>query len=414
MRHISRWKLISAAAVAAAGLCIYALAKPPAAHSISAAVGAAFPEPIADAGGAGDAGAPISDASAATEPDAARPVSPECARLEAANEALLRGLEHQDAGDGCLFSRPAVGCLTTSTGTTWGYRILSAQARYRGDPEHRTPQTDHLCDTDIDVEMVREDDAGVRAVDGSKETLSYDDQTENRSVLLQELADYDGDGEPEIRRQSETWQMETGPGIINTILTFHAGIASEYPPARKIAIDGVLDVDHDGRQDLISKGPYAAVSAESAFGNERSVAPGIFVYHARPDGSFVLGDRESIAYTESQCPSDAGAPTLSLRDTAYPGKDDAPQVQSLLCARLRGMSRKAIDDAWNAVCAGYDAKCEASVAAVAREVDPEEAKRHLPGKCANYQCRTDNCDVFLCQDWAKQLARVAPPFLLHR
>ncbi|WP_394844322.1 hypothetical protein LZC95_45630 [Pendulispora brunnea] len=297
-----------------------------------------------------------------------------CTALHDANEAVLEKL--QQGKKDCHIVRPDLGCVTTRTGVTWGYRI----ARTRTEPAEMPAEHNEIqdCATDHDVELVRRDSAGTKVLAGGHETLSYTWSTKQNDLSLEALADYDGDGEIEILRLHDALAHEGSPEHDVAVLTFKDGDVKPYPPAAALKIDAQRDIDGDGRPDLLSRGPYASVTVSDALGNEWNVGSAMFAYHALPNGAFELGDAASIAYTRSRCPSAPKDVPITLDDTTGATGHEA-LADSLVCARLWGMPQEKIDRAWGSVCRGFDA--------------------------------TEN--PFGCQTWPTALASIAPPFTLR-
>jgi len=264
--------------------------------------------------------------------------------------------------------------VTTARGVTWGYRIVHTRTE-KGAVDANEIQD---CETGHDVELVRRDRAGTKAVAGANETLTYDAFTRQNDIALLALTDYDGDGEIEILRVHDALQREGSLEHEATVLTFKNGTVTAYPPAAKLKIEGHEDVDGDGREDLLSRGPYEKVGPNDAFGNGWSIVSALFAYHASPDGSFALGDDASMAYTRRHCPAPTKDVTLTLDDTTG-AREHEKLADELACARLWGVPPQKVEHAWDAVCRDFDA-----------EVDP-----------------------FACQTWPKDLAAVAPPFTLR-
>ncbi|WP_394833844.1 hypothetical protein LVJ94_45800 [Pendulispora rubella] len=297
-----------------------------------------------------------------------------CTALRDANEAMLEKL--QQAKKDCHIVRPDLGCVTTRTGVMWGYRI----ARTRTKPaEGNDVQEIQECATEHDVELVRRDAAGTKVLAGGKETLSYDGSTKQNELSLEALADYDGDGEVEILRVHDAFVQEGAPEHTVTVLTFKDGDAKPYPPAAALKkIEAQRDVDGDGRPDLLSRGPYAGVAVTDALGNERPLGSAMFAYHALANGAFELGDAASVAYTRSRCPSPPKDVAITLDDTTGATEHDA-FADSLVCARLWGVTQEKIEHAWASVCRDFDA--------------------------------AEN--PFACQTWPTALAAATPPFVLR-
>lgn len=264
--------------------------------------------------------------------------------------------------------------MTTGTGVTWGYEIRAASAKYEGQAAPDSGDGhDFDCSTEVEVELVRTDARGARTV-GGKETL-HRAWYHEYSLSLTALADYDGDGEVEVLRVRDGHEHEGGPVRETSMLTFANGAIGPYAKLGAVDIEEVEDVDGDGRPDLVTRGPYGAITMDDAFGNSWPAGPVLFLAHALPDGTFRVGDPVSIAYTRAKCPS---RPALSFREEDLQFAHGAEEA--VVCARLWGAAEAEVRRAWTAAC-----------------VRPADA----------------DTGGMPCGTWAKELAAVAPPFILR-
>jgi hypothetical protein len=158
------------------------------------------------------------------------------------------------------------------------------------------------------------------------------------------------------------------------MLTFASGAIGPYAKAGAVGIEEVDDVDGDGRPDLVTRGAYGAVTMDDAFGNSWPAGPVLFLAHAQPDGTFVVGDPVSLAYTRGKCPA---RPALSFKEEELQFATGAERT--VVCARLWGAAEAEVRRAWTAACA--------------RPADAD------PGGMP-------------CGTWAMELAAIAPPFAL--
>jgi hypothetical protein len=143
----------------------------------------------------------------------------------------------------------------------------------------------------------------------------------------------------------------------------------------------MVDVDHDGRPDLGTAGPYGKVEALSPVGN----APyrfmrSHFIQHSLPDGTFSTTDAVALADFRAQCPR---RPALD----AVPTNDIDDAAFAIACAR-----------AWGASEAEVRAELEPQCDAWCRAFNP------------------DDCDVdagVACPRWTQAVARIRPPLRLR-
>jgi hypothetical protein len=247
---------------------------------------------------------------------------------------------------------------------TWGWRIASLAVVRNGD-------TDFYCATTFQLELLRQaPDAGPTLL--APEEAKYDWATQVDRRTLTVLADYDGDGLDEVLAVHESHHHEGSPKSEARVLTFKKGAIVPYAPARGIVIDGVEDIDGDGRPDLLTRGPYAKASRADAFGNAWPIAPIVFAAHARADGTFATADDAARARAHKSCPARPILPLLG---------DDSDALK-IVCSRLWGVPTSAL-------------------IAEIRTVCPNAAEAGV----ASWET---------CREWEDTLAAIDPPFRLDR
>lgn len=366
-----RWAILGVATVVAGGAFALVVTR---GGAPAAARDARAPEPIAPV--------PTEMASARPAPDDAGPpkaafmvdadtdggLSPACMALLAASRAA-----HAAAKTGaCPAHEVDLDCATTTAGVTWGFDVVSVAI---DDQNASAPGTDGWsdmqCETHASIRLVRVDANGAKTFAAAEpvDTAWYS----QRALSVRALADYDHDGEVEVLYELSGHDHEGGPVGSRRVLAFDGRAIGPYTPAARFDVARAEDVDGDGLPDLVTRGPYARVESSDVFGNAWPAAPAMFVAHAKGDGSFALGDATAVAWTRAKCPS---RPALSFahEDLVFPhGAEEA-----IVCARLRGASAAEVGRAWDAACPPTDGG----------------------------QLGLD------CEDWAKDLAAVAPPFAL--
>lgn len=144
--------------------------------------------------------------------------------------------------------------------------------------------------------------------------------------------DYDGDGSSEAFVRFNEAESEVGGSAGLSILTARGGVVREYQPAGGVPLfERIIDVDEDGRPDLVSSNKYA-VSFES---DEELRGSILIVAHARADGTFSTDDAQAREFVESQCT----APPERLV-VFNPDEDDAidtaATLSAVVCARFYG------------------------------------------------------------------------------
>ncbi len=220
-------------------------------------------------------------------------------------------------------------------------------------------------------------DAGL-AANWSRVTSSWGSHSLDPPLFV----DYDGDGELEVILKADSDDEGYDPSWFE-IDTFRAAPGAgahvvPYPPARGLLVDDVCDVDADGRFDLMTRGPYAAVTSLDGPGNDVPVVPAIFVQHARTDGSF--SDRDEVARQALRmtCPDTPSSPPPTA------GGEIEDTARELVCARLHGVSA-------------------------------ETLRARLLPTCAALCHKTIGCERdagAACPDWVDQVLAVPPPLQL--
>ena len=156
-----------------------------------------------------------------------------------------------------------------------------------------------------------------------------------------QLYDYDHDGEPEIIVQLTGHIHEGGDWRRGRVWTFHDGVVALYPPAANINVRDVQDVDHDGRPDLLTVGPFAD-TAESPGSPYELTGPRL-VAHARPDGRFAMDDEVARAAAQKVCPELPKNLVVKLRDLSLGEVIDCQATATnVACSRLWGATPVAL------------------------------------------------------------------------
>ncbi|MFO0633148.1 MAG: SUMF1/EgtB/PvdO family nonheme iron enzyme [Nannocystaceae bacterium] len=195
-------------------------------------------------------------------------------------------------------------------------------------------------------------DTGVTATTTPEAFSLLDAEVLERRTLT--AFDYDGDGHDELALRRVEGHVEDA-GVEVELWRFDGAAIVRYEPAtRQPGIEDVVDVDRDGRPDLLRAGgleiPSSGEMGETCFGGVRSVARSL------PSGDFALDVRETRDDLKRQCPAAPRGPLFVDGDT---GPD---AVHRIACAWVWGEDRAAlrsrIDSEWKALaCEGSDNGC---------------------------------------------------------
>ena len=220
--------------------------------------------------------------------------------------------------------------------------------------------------------------------DGARAKLaSTVDNVEWPPVLGRHSAmfDFDGDGVPEFFTVVPA-DVRTFAPAARDLVTFKGGKISPYPTGGTFLVDGVADLDGDGRGDLrvsfeLGKRTVCQPTDEGKLSQELEA-------HGLPGGKFSLTDDAAAAFAARRCPSLPAADTMFV-PSIDPSVSD-PRDLSLTyvaCSRLRGKSADAVVAELQAACGPHaDAtkKCTGpcrhlpDALAVAKFVPPVQAK----------------------------------------
>lgn len=183
--------------------------------------------------------------------------------------------------------------------------------------------------------------------------------------------DYDHDGEPELVVVLEGHIHEGGDWRRGRVWTYRQGVVALYPPAADIVVRDTQDIDHDGKPDLLTVGPFAEIT-EWPGGPGELIGPQL-VAHALPDGRFSLDDQVARTSALRVCPDRPKALVAWERaGGSAPRLDRAATAVHIACARL-----------WGA--------------------DPPELETRITRECPKGKDPNQDCDV----DALRKLAKVA-------
>ena len=208
--------------------------------------------------------------------------------------------------------------------------------------------------------------------------------------------DYDGDGDPEVLLVESDWEESEKHDIRRTIKTLRSGKLANYPHAPPLhALSRMEDVDHDGRPDLYSPGPYSKLMRPSCGGgaDEEPAVDPIFLFHSLGDGKFSAVDAVAQkAVADCSATADISLAKARSKATAKTGTH-AVLIKDIVCARMRGQSADDVLKQLAAECQKWDAKLDLDVDGKVMACGQSAAK-------------------LTCPAWIKQVAQTNPPLQL--
>jgi hypothetical protein len=260
-----------------------------------------------------------------------------CASLDRLNSQALVALPD---GEPRQRLHDAARCVETARGA-WGLELTSLRSNSEG-------LLGRWSLVHIDGDGVRKSvapDTGVRWGGGGPESLAPNQNlewsTENHVFpTAPVLFDYDGDGEPEALVIVDTVESnEAGLSFHvrrGRVWTAASGALSLYPPAREFVVEDTRDVDGDGRPDLITHAPYAALAIIKCGSEDPYPVSGpALLGHAIPGGTFSFSDAVAASFARRECAASPRPVLVPQRD--HPDMIDfAPSARNLACARLFG------------------------------------------------------------------------------
>ncbi len=158
------------------------------------------------------------------------------------------------------------------------------------------------------------------------------------------FGDIDGDGDPEVF-VSGGYNQEGPDPIWGRVFTFKNGAIRDYAPGFEVR--GAADVDHDGRLDLMTPGPYASIKAKWNGVYEYAVIGGVFTAHALAGGTFSMTDAVAKSALLKECPRKAPLAVAQSFDIDQTSHD-------ILCARVWGASEADVRSALAGRCKSFD------------------------------------------------------------
>lgn len=169
-------------------------------------------------------------------------------------------------------------------------------------------------------------------------TVTYRER-ESRDVRIFAVFDFDGDGVSEIIVAEDADYGGEDHDRNISVVTFRGGEVKSYAPAEGLDIEAVVDMDLDGRPDLLVPGPFLAQGPCGLDGQD-FVAPS-HLAHSVAGGGFSLDDAVAQAVIRNACgtlPTDLVAVERGKSGTWV---DVMETARRITCARIYGVSAEA-------------------------------------------------------------------------
>jgi len=257
-----------------------------------------------------------------------------CATLAAENELALKALPASEPGISAL--RSAASCVVTRRGG-WGLSVAGLTAEggelwgrwsiVHGDAA-TSARLAFAPDTTVSF------GGGGAERQAPRQNLLW--SAARRIVpLAPTFYDFDGDGEPEAIVLVETVETnESGRSFTvrrGRVWSAAGNQIELLPGARDFVVEEVRDVDGDGRPDLVTRGPYAALTTLKCGGEEPYPVSGPpLLAHAVVGGTFAWSDAVALDFARRGC----SAVPQPVMVEAQGGIDFAASARNVVCARL--------------------------------------------------------------------------------
>ncbi len=267
------------------------------------------------------------------------------------------------------------GCYPAKSGSAWG--MVFNSPRVSGDPSSGN------YELTANWRLIHVDPKGgiVTAPDSHVFTASPFGGTAFGGIDSPSISyDFDGDGDDELLLLEGTSE-HTGSGDFHgSLWTFKSGKIRRYPSAPPV-IARPMDVDCDGRPDLLTDAPFIGEENCSSYLHTSVMGP-FLVAHSLKDGTFSMSDEVAIRQAREGC----GEPPSPFKLDEEADQSPLEALARIRCARLWGKSTATLEREIRAACRppGTDDGCMV----------------HHPGVCMEYQRMLE---------WA----RAKPPLVLR-
>lgn len=260
--------------------------------------------------------------------DTSKPVQTACEKVK---KALAKAVKAGPGKDDTELNHVGV-CLPSPRGA-WVFEPGEAE-RYKADPKDGTRGGWKVHYT---LAYVQPDGKIARSDKVNGDVIAMEDH-EHHGVEARALFDYDGDGVSEIvYSQFDDYGEESSFKV--AIATFRDGTIKPYSPADGLDVKDVIDVDRDGRPDLMLPGPFLGTGPCGL--NDQEFRAPLHVAHSVPGGSFKQDDEVAKAAVRVGC----GPLEIDLVDVhhnkADTSVDPAETTRRIACARIYGLTEEA-------------------------------------------------------------------------
>lgn len=165
------------------------------------------------------------------------------------------------------------------------------------------------------------------------------------------MFDFDGDGSPEYFAIVPKDVKTFSPAVRN-LVTYKNGKIAPYPVEKGYSVDGVADLDLDGRGDL--KISYELGKRTACDPGEQGTSVTVELSaHGQAGGKFSVDDDGAAAYAAKKCPSMPAADAMFDPSMNLKADPKDLSLSWVLCSRLRGKSADAVIAELQAACAAH-------------------------------------------------------------
>lgn len=278
-----------------------------------------------------------------------------CKKLDALQEKATRAsVQNPDNQPGFHPTASPLGCLPAGTMGAWA--LIAKVTGFEEDgmfvalhPGCGADDDPCVFDAEVSLTPTFVSDSGQKTVGPTLNITLYSDGSAPASAGSFDL---DGDGFDEL----------LVPGEKSTIFTLKNGKIQEYTKSHDLSFGRLVNLDSDGRPDLLLRNPYDSGLSLLQCGKRHGfpligIGVGVdMVARSMPDGSFSTEDARAQERAKLACPAMPAA--IVARD----GKGDfdlQTTLTNVACARLWGKPAKDVVDALDKGCTWAQDECTA-------------------------------------------------------